>query len=314
MAEAHPVGLPVGDGGEAEGRDGHPRRPALHSHVGHRRHPCADPGRFRHRVPRRPGQPRTEQRPRLPRVRRGLHQRSRRSSTRSSGTPRISTGCSRVSTRRPAHYDPRLVALRATRRSSRTTAATPRSWPRTKAEAAAPSSRTRRRTSETHGSGGPRSAGRDAATRRSSTRAASSRSSSATTPATRRRWCRRSAGSRPEKFAQVADALDQQQRTGADGRDLLRGRLDPPQRRGPDDPYGGDPAERCWATSGAPAAGSWRCAATPPSRARPTSRPCSTSCPATCRCPTPTSTRRSTTGSVTTRARPASGATSGRTP
>ena len=42
----------------------------------------------------------------------------------------------------------------------------------------------------------------------------------------------------------------------------------------------------CSATWAGPAAGSWRCAATPASRARPTSRRCSTSCPATCRCPT----------------------------
>ncbi len=35
----------------------------------------------------------------------------------------------------------------------------------------------------------------------------------------------------------------------------------------------------CWATSAGPAAASWRCAATPASRAPPTSRRCSTSCP-----------------------------------
>ena len=48
----------------------------------------------------------------------------------------------------------------------------------------------------------------------------------------------------------------------------------------------------CWATSAAPAAGSWRCAGTPASRAPPTSRRCSTCCPATCRCRTRCSTRR----------------------
>ena len=32
MAEAHPVGLPVGDGGQGARRDGHPRRPALQPH------------------------------------------------------------------------------------------------------------------------------------------------------------------------------------------------------------------------------------------------------------------------------------------
>ena len=40
----------------------------------------------------------------------------------------------------------------------------------------------------------------------------------------------------------------------------------------------------CWATWAARAAGSWRCAGTPASRAPPTSRRCSTCCPATWRC------------------------------
>ena len=44
----------------------------------------------------------------------------------------------------------------------------------------------------------------------------------------------------------------------------------------------------CSATSAGPAAASWRCAATPASRARPTSRRCTTSCPATSRCRTRT--------------------------
>ena len=46
----------------------------------------------------------------------------------------------------------------------------------------------------------------------------------------------------------------------------------------------------CSATWAAPAAASWRCAGTPASRAPPTSRRCSTCCPATCRCRTPAST------------------------
>ena len=44
----------------------------------------------------------------------------------------------------------------------------------------------------------------------------------------------------------------------------------------------------CSATSAGRAAGSWRCAGTRRSRARPTSRRSTTSCPATCRCRTPT--------------------------
>ena len=48
---------------------------------------------------------------------------------------------------------------------------------------------------------------------------------------------------------------------------------------------------RCWATWAGRAAGSWPCAGTPRSRARPTSRPCSTCCPVTCPCRTCTATR-----------------------
>ena len=70
----------------------------------------------------------------------------------------------------------------------------------------------------------------------------------------------------------------------------------------------------CSATSAGRAAASWRCAATPPSRARPTSRRSTTSCPATCRCRTPVSTRAWTsTSQDDDGARPAGGATSGRT-
>ena len=61
---------------------------------------------------------------------------------------------------------------------------------------------------------------------------------------------------------------------------------------------------RCWATSAAPAAGSWRCAGTRASRARPTSRRCSTCCPATCRCRTRCSTSRSTSTARRARTRP----------
>ena len=62
---------------------------------------------------------------------------------------------------------------------------------------------------------------------------------------------------------------------------------------------------------GRPGGGSWRCAGTRRSRARPTSRRSTTSCPATCRCRTPARTERWTTTSSTTRRRPASGATCG---
>ena len=102
MAEAHPVGLPVGDGGQASRRHGDPRRPAVHAHLGGRRPARPDPGGLGHRVPRWAGQPRAEQRPGLPRVRRRLHQRGEHHRRATSRTPRTSTGCSPASTRRPA--------------------------------------------------------------------------------------------------------------------------------------------------------------------------------------------------------------------
>ena len=52
MAENHPIAFRFVLQAK-EGRDGHPRRPALHAHLGAGRHLRADPGGFRHRVPRR---------------------------------------------------------------------------------------------------------------------------------------------------------------------------------------------------------------------------------------------------------------------
>ena len=164
MAEAHPVGFQWVMEAKRARRDGHPRRPALHPHLGGRRPARADPGGLRHRVPRRAGQPRAQQRPRLPRVRRRLHQRREHHRRGASRTPRTSTGCSPASTPRAAHYDPVVVALRATRGASAA------GRPRADAEhdggagrergVRTPSSRTRPRTPRATGRAGPRSAGR----------------------------------------------------------------------------------------------------------------------------------------------------------
>ena len=77
-------------------------------------------------------------------------------------------------------------------------------------------------------------------------------------------------------------------------------RLDSAHPGRPIHPHRSDFAAACWATSAARAAASWRCAATPASRAPPTSRRCSICFPATCRCrrrarttPSPTTSRRS---------------------
>ena len=88
-----PRGLPLGDAGQAQGRQGHPRRSALHPHDGGRRHPRPDPGRQRHRLPRRPHQLRhqfraLERGALLQGVRHHLHQRRHASSTRTSSIPR----------------------------------------------------------------------------------------------------------------------------------------------------------------------------------------------------------------------------------
>ena len=227
MAEAHPVGFQWVMEAKRKRRDGHPRRPALHPHLGGRRPARADPGRLRHRVPRRPvnhvlsndldfreyvvaytnaaddhrrGLP-GHRGPRRPVLRLRPRDRALRPEQLAVRPARTEAAAARASatpaTRRPSSADQRAPAQ-----------------------------------SETHGLG--RAAGRLAsasATRRCSTRAASSRSSSGTSPATRPRWCRRSAASPPEQFAKVADALTAQQRPRAHHGALLRRRLDPPQRR-----------------------------------------------------------------------------------
>ena len=246
MAEAHPVGLPVGDGGQAPGRDGHPRRPALHPHLGGGRPPRADPGRLRHRVPRRAGQPRAEQRPRLPRVRRGLHQRRRdhRRGLPGHRGPRRAVLRLRPGDRalRPDHAGSTTARPRRPRPAS----ATRRRPPGGRAPAATSDAEQSHEAarSESHGSGGPPvELQGPRATRPCRTRAASSRSSSGTSPATPRRWSRRSAASRPEQFAKVADALTSNSGRERTSRALLRRGLDPPQRRRADDPHRGDPAD-----------------------------------------------------------------------
>ena len=101
------------------------------------------------------------------------------------------------------------------------------------------------------------------------------------TPEMVERGLRRPAGAVPAGLR----GLDGELRPRADDGGRLRGRLDAAQRRRPVHPDVGRSSSCCSATWAGPAAGSWRCAGTRASRARPTSRRCSTSCPATCRCP-----------------------------
>ena len=114
MAEAHPVGLPVGDGGQGARRDGHPRRPAVHPHQRGGRPLRADPGRLAtSRSSAAIVNHILEQRAGLPRVRRWPTPTPPRSSATTSRTPRTSTGCSPASTRRPGPTTRRPGSTRA---------------------------------------------------------------------------------------------------------------------------------------------------------------------------------------------------------
>ena len=121
------------------------------------------------------------------RVRRQLHERRRRWSTRSSRTPRTSAGSSPASTPSRAPTTRRPGRTRAARSLAAGRASTPR---RRSRRAPAPACCRHVQRDETL-----------------STRAASSRSCAATSRATRRRWSSGSAASRPSSSPQVADAL-----------------------------------------------------------------------------------------------------------
>ena len=95
----------MGDGGQEARREDHPCRPAVQPDQRGGPPARADPGRGGHRVRRRPDQLRAAERQVLPRVRARVHQRARRSSTRTSRTPRISTGCSPARTAEHRVYD-----------------------------------------------------------------------------------------------------------------------------------------------------------------------------------------------------------------
>ena len=278
MAECHPVGFQWVMEAKAARRDGHPRRPAVHPHQ--------RAGRPARAAARRAPTSRSSaaiinyvlsEREVLPRVRARVHQRCRRSSARTSATPRTSTACSPGWTRSTAPTTRRPGSTRAPQVAGRVR----RARPGRRTERAAERSRRRRRAARRTAPAARRAPATPDATRRCSTRAACSRCSSGTSPATRRRWSSGSCGVPQELFRRVCELL-----TENSGRDrttafvLLR-RLDPAHRRRAVHPHRVDPADRCSATSAARAAASSRCAGTPRSRAPPTSRRCSTCCPAT---------------------------------
>ena len=289
-----PRRLPLAHEGQGAGRDADPRRPAVLAHLGALRPLRRHPGRQRHRLPGRPDQLRPRRTSAGSRSTSWPTPTPRPSSRKASGTPRTSTASSAASTRRPQTYDAEeghwgYEGSRSDRRGDGQATDV-------RSDTRAPGSRrgaARGPRLCAHGRGDPaRLAARGddgciarasrGATRPCSTRAASCRSSGGTSPATRRRWWPRSAAARAEQFVRVAELL-----CANSGRDRttahrLRRGLDPAHDRRADDPSRGHPAAPARATSAGPAAASWRCAAIPASRARPTSRPSTTCCPATC--------------------------------
>ena len=115
MAEAHPVGFQWVMEAKARGAKVFHVDPRFTRTSALADTLRADPGGHRHRVPRRRGQLHPGQRAGLPGVRARRTPTRRRSSARTSATPRTSTGCSPASTRRPARYDPAQLAVRGPR-------------------------------------------------------------------------------------------------------------------------------------------------------------------------------------------------------
>ena len=299
MAECHPVGLPVGDGGQAARRDAHPRRPALHAHRARwptctcRSAPGTDIA-FLGGIVRYVLENERDFREYVV----ALHQRRRRSSSR--GLPR--------------HRGPRRAVLAAG--TPETGSYDTSSWQYEGVESARPPASAS--TGDPTGEAGPRRARRAArapASRRETRRDAAAPALRLPDPeaplrplhagdgrADLRRAARRCSSRSPRRCART--------RPRAHRGVLLRGRLDAAHGRRAVHPHRGDPPAAARATSAGRAAASWRCAGTRRSRARPTSRRSTTCCPATCRCRTPThdATLRGL-PRATTRRRPAAGAT-----
>ena len=243
---------------------------------------------YRHRLPRRDHQLRPAAREVLPRVRGRLHQRRDDRQRGLPPTPRTSTACS------PAWTASTASTTRAagSTRALEVQAASGERDRAVRGPGAAAASVRQAARGEAHGSGGADVARRGARARRD-----------AAAPALRlpdpqaalrplhagdgRADLRRAAGAVPAGVR----AADRELRAGAHHRVRLQRGLDPAHRRRAVHPHRRRSCRRCSATSAAPAAASWRCAGTPPSRAPPTSRRCSTCCPATSRCRTRTPTQ-----------------------
>ena len=213
-----PDRLPLRHAGEGARRDGHPRRPALHPHLGAGRHLRAGPRRHRHRLPRRhhPLHPRA--RPLVQGVRAQLHQ--HRDDHR------------RAASRTPSEL--RRPVLRLGRGEPAATSTTPGSTrastvPSSLAEHYVNTTESYSDRNKRHDRGAAA-----AATRRCSTRTASTRSCSGTTRAYTPEMVERVTGCPQEIFLKVADALARnsgRERTGAWSATPSAGRTTPPACR-----------------------------------------------------------------------------------
>ena len=265
MAEAHPVGFRWVMKARERGATDHPRRPALRrARAAIARPARPDPGRHRHRLPRRPDPPRARDRVVLQGVRRSHY----------------TNAATIINERLPGHRGPRRRLLRLRPRDGRSTTA--RRWMYEGGEIAASAGAPRARDAGVRGAA-PARACSTATVQRDDTLAAPALRAPDPAPPLRALHAgdgrARSAASPRRTSTAVADALIAQLGPRAHDRALLRRRLDPAHRRRADDPRRRRSCSCCSATSAARAAGSWRCAGTPRSRARPTSRRSTTCCP-----------------------------------
>ena len=225
MAEAHPVGFQWVMEAKRRGATVIHVDPRFTRTSARRRPARPDPGRLRHRVPRRPGQPRAEQRPRLPRVRRRLHQRREPHRRATSRDTEDLDGLFSGFDPETGHYDPTTLALPAARGHGRgRAAARARSSKRDEAAGAEQQASHQAARSESHGSGG---APVSLEGRRDETLQDPrcvfqilKRHFARYTPEMVQEVC----GIEPEQFRAGGRRAHQQQRARADRRLLLRGR------------------------------------------------------------------------------------------
>ena len=289
MAECHPVGFQWVMEAKARGakvihidprftRTSRGRRPAR---------PAA--GRQRHRLPRRDHQLHPEQREVLPRLRRRLHQRGDDPAARTSATSTTSTASSPATTRRAARTTPSSWLYEGQDEHAAAGSATSRQG------RADPRARARRRAARRPGTSSAATVRRwsTPACTRDETPAAPALRVPGAQAALRPLHPRDGAGDlrrAPGAFLRGVRGRHRQQRPRPDHHAGSTRSAGPSTRSACSTSAARRSSSCCWATWAARAAGSWRCAVTPASRARPTSRRCSTCCPATCRCPRPAST------------------------